>query len=206
MAWTFPLRIVRQRWKTVLLLLVLGTGLFFAVTGCTSVIYPPESPKDPVPTYLLMDDRHRGVLLPLKDGGFVEYGYGDWDWYANNHDHWYHVFDTVLWPTEGALGRRFSAAKNGDEIRRQFPWMELHEFMVDRKNMEGLSAELAAAFAKGAEQEVYNSRYQMSFVHHEDGYWCLCNCNDVVARWLEVLGCSVSWVPIRMDLEVAQPR
>ena len=46
----------------------------------------------------------------------------------------------------------------------------------------------------------------MSFVPHEDGYWFLYNCNDVVARWLQELGCSVSWVPIRLDLEVAESR
>ena len=195
-----------RRWKRVVLLLLLATIGLFAVAGCTSTIRPPASPEDPVATYLLMDDRHRGVWLPRKEGGFVEYGYGDWDWYAKNHDSWYHVFDTVFWSTQGTLGRRFSSSRNGDELRRQFYWMKLHEIRVARTDMEALRTELANAFAKGADQQVYNARYRMSFVPSPDGYWLLHNCNDVVANWLAKLGCSVSWVPIRLDLAVGTAR
>jgi len=178
--------------------------VFFTITGCVSDIRPPTAPADPVATYLLMDDRHRGVLLPRVEGGFVEYGFGDWDWYADNKNSWYHAFDTVLWPTQGALGRRFSAARDGDDLRREFYWMKLYEIVVARSNMEALRAELAQAYAEEATQEVYNPRYRMSFVPNGDGYWLFNNCNDVVATWLEKLGCSVSWVPIRLDLDVQQ--
>jgi hypothetical protein len=151
-----------------------------------------------------MDDRHRGLLLPRVEGGFVEYGFGDWDWYATNHDSWYHVFDTVLWPTQGTLCRRFIPARNGTELRQQFYWMELFEIVAARSAMESLRAELANTYACNAEREVHNTRYRMFFVPHRDGYWFLHNCNDAVATWLEQLGCSVSWVPIRLGLQVEQ--
>lgn len=150
-----------------------------------------------------MDDRHRGVVLPRVEGGFVEYGFGDWDWYAENCDRWYHAFDTVLWPTQGTLGRRLTAARNGDELRARFSWMNLYEIRVDRTKMEALRAELAKTYAKESAREVFNARYGMSFVPCADSYWCLFNCNDAVTVWLRKLGCSVSWVPIRVDLSVA---
>lgn len=190
-----------KRWSWTLPLL--AVAVFLGVTGCVSEIRPPTSPEDPVATFLLMDDRHRGLLLPRVEGGFVEYGFGDWDWYAQCCDRWYHTFDTVLWPTQGTLGRRLSPARDGEELRRQFSWMDLHEIIVARHKMEALRAELAAAYAKEANREVYNSRYRMSFVPH-DSYWFLHNCNDAVAAWLQKLGCSVSWVPIRLDLSVVQ--
>ncbi len=192
-----------RRWQWILLPL-LAVVVFFGITGCVSDIRPPTSPADPVATYLLMDDRHRGLLLPRVEGGFVEYGFGDWDWYAQDCDSWYHAFDTVLWPTQGALGRRFSAARNGDELRREFYWMKLYEIIVERSHMEALRRELGQIYAQEAEREVYNPRYRMSFVPSGDGYWFLHNCNDAVVIWLEKLGCSVSWVPIRIDLNMEQ--
>ena len=190
-----------KRWKWVLLPL-LGVVVLLGVAGCVSDIRPPTAPADPVATYLLMDDRHRGVLLPRVEGGFVEYGFGDWDWYAENCDSWYHAFDTVLWPTQGTLGRRLTPARNGRELRRQFYWMRLYEIIVARTNMEALRDELQHVYAQGADREVYNPRYRMSFVPSGDGYWLFYNCNDAVASWLEKLGCSVSWVPVRLDLNV----
>ncbi len=200
------LKTLLRHWKRVVLTALLGIVGLFAVTGCTSVIYAPKSPQDPVVAYLLMDDRHRGVLLPRADGGFVEYGYGDWDWYAQNYDNWYHALDTVLWPTQGTLGRRFSTARNGEELRRQFHWMQLHELVVARKDMEALRKELADVFAKGSDKQVYNERYRTTFVPHDDSYWCLYNCNDAMTSWCEKLGCSVSWVPICLDLAMGKPR
>jgi len=188
-----------ESWKWLLLPLLV---VFFSITGCVSDIRPPVAPADPVATYLLMDDRHRGLLLPKADGGFVEYGFGDWDWYAANCDSWYHAFDTVLWPTQGTLGRRFTTARNGEELRRQFHWMRLHEIIVARSNMEELRDAIGNEYAKEAAGEVYNPRYRMSFVPSRSSYWFLYNCNDAVASWLEKLGCSVSWVPVRLDLSV----
>ncbi len=195
-----------KRWKLVVLLLLLATLGLFAIACGTSVILPPAAPEDPVTTYLLMDDLHRGLWLPREEGGLVEYGYGDWDWYANNHDSWYHVFDTILWSTQGTLGRRFSSSESGDELRRQFYWMQLHEISVARKDMEALRRELADAYAEGVDRQVYNARYRMSFVPSQDGYWFGHNCNDAVADWLTKLGCEVSWVPIRIGLAVGTAR
>ena len=80
--------------------------------------------------------------------------------------------------------------------------MKLHEIPVACTDMTALRDALESAFAKGVDEQVYNARYRMSFVPSPDGYWFLHNCNDAVARWLEKLGCSVSWVPIRIDLVV----
>ena len=202
MAGIVHLKTLCKRWKLVVVLLLLASLGLFAVTGCTSVIRPPTSPQDPVATYLLMDDLHRGLWLPRKEGGLVEYGFGDWDWYANNHDSWYHAFDTILWSTQGTLGRRFTSSRSGEELRRQFYWMKLHKILVARKDMDALRKELEDAFAEGVNEQVYNARYRMSFVPSVEGYWFLHNCNDAVANWLAKLGCSVSWVPVRLDLAV----
>ena len=83
--------------------------------------------------------------------------------------------------------------------------MELHELRVGRADMERLRSVLDEAFARGAEEKTYNARYRMSFVPYPEGYWFLHNCKDVVVGWLTDMGCSVSWVPIRLDLTVGDP-
>ena len=46
----------------------------------------------------------------------------------------------------------------------------------------------------------------MSFVESEDGFWFLYNCNDALADWLRELGCSVSFVPVRLGLSLRDAR
>lgn len=204
MAETGFLTTLRKRWKRITILLLLASTAFFAIVGSTSTITPPEDPDDPVTIYLLMDDLHRGLWLPNADQGLIEYGFGDWDWYANNQDSWYHVFDTILWPTAGTLASRRTSARSEEELRRQFSWMQLHPIQVAAKDMQTLLESLADRFAAASNQQVYNSRYGMTFVPAGESYWFLSNCNDAVASWLESLGCSISWVPIRLDLQLAE--
>lgn len=191
-----------RRWRPFRLALVFG--VFLSMPGCVSTARPPAAPDDPVATFVMSDSMHCGLVLPRSEGGFVEYGYGDWDWYAEDYDSWYHVFDTLLWPTQGTLGRRLTVASDGDALRKEFHWMEVYELVVASKDLMRVRAELGALFQKGIEDLVLNRRDQMSFVPHDDGYWMLHNCNDEIAEWLEQLGCEVSWALIRVGLRVEQ--
>jgi hypothetical protein len=156
-----------------------------------------------VPVFLLQDAHHRGLLLPAADGmGLVAWGFGDWDWYALDHDAWYHAFDTVLCPGGGALGRRPTDAADGPALRARFPWMELHELAVERAAMLALRADLEGQYAARSAEAHFNARYGMTFVPVEPGFWCCFNCNDATAHWLERLGCEVSWVPVKAWLRV----
>jgi hypothetical protein len=180
-------------------------AIALAFFGCTSTVTRPPVPADPVHVFLIQDDRHLGLVLPRESGRLVEYGFGDYDWYALGHDAWYCAFDTVLWPTQGTLARRELDAHDGSSLRQRLPWVTVDEIAVERAPMRALLAELDAAFARHADRVHHNAAWGMDFVPHEDGYCCLWNCNDMVADWLERLGCRVSWVPIRLGLVVAGP-
>jgi hypothetical protein len=158
-----------------------------------------------VTVFLLREDRHFGVVLPRPHGGFVEFGYGDWDWYALGHDRWWHVFDTVLWPTTGALGRR-EIPGNGPPGQVLLA-SRLDPIEVERRDAEALLADLEARFERGALAGPVRGVREMVFVPHERGFWCLHNCSDAAADWLRRLGCSVSRVPIRggLALETRPP-
>lgn len=186
----------------------LGIVLLAAVLlafGCTSTITPPPDPQEPVDVFLIQDARHLGLLLPRSPGVFVEYGYGDWDWYAKLHDCWYHVFDTVLWPTQGTLGRREVRTPDGEGVSQILSWTQVQPIPVPAAAARDLLASLDAQFARHQQEELYNATYGMTFVPHDDGFWCCYNCNDAVTDWLRALGCSVSWVPLRLGLALAEP-
>lgn len=149
------------------------------------------------------DARHRGLLLPRGDDAWVEYGYGEYAWYAELRDAWYRAFPAVLWPTRGTLGRREIAARGVAGLRAAMPWTVLEELAVERARAAELLATLDARFERGRAELVDNRVYGMQFVPDDDGYWCCFNCNDALAGWLRQLGCRVSWALVRTDLAVA---
>ena len=183
-----------------LLLLLFAVAALFWIPGCVSTVTPPENPADPVTVYLAASACHAGVVLPHPGGGMIEYAYGDWDWYALNHDRWYHALDTVLWPTQGALGRRRLKTRDRTGLAAYFPSDRLRPFLASRERAAGLVEELEERFRQHTDRMVHNERFGLSFVPDDRGYWFMANCNDRAAGWLRKLGCSVSWVPIRLGL------
>lgn len=161
---------------------------------------PPENPIDPVEVFLTEEGIHRGLVLP-RASGFVEYAYGEWGWYVLGRDAWYHAFDTVLWPTQGALGRR-----SYDDPRAEFTGEKLTPLPAARPAVEALLDELDALYESARATEVYNPSMRMHFVKVSPGFWCFFNCSDATAQWLRRLGCNVSWVPIRGGFRVAGPQ
>jgi hypothetical protein len=169
--------------------------LLFAA-ACTSVVTPPENPIDPVEVYLVESELHSGLVLPRTSDEYVEYGYGDWDWFAMNCTAWYYVFDTILWPTQGTLGRRILREP---ELRAMGP----RAIRVSRSDVEGLLADLDRRYEAGRETEVYNEQMRMHFVKVDEGFWFGHTCADATAGWLRRLGCSVSAAPIRSGLRLS---
>lgn len=179
-------------------------GLALACAGCTSLVTPPRAPLDPVSVFLLREARHVGVVLPARVDGrierYVEFGFGDWGWYALERNAWHDVFATVLWPTPGALCRREHLARSERELRAAAHWTEFEELTVSRARVEALLGRLEREFAAQGERSVRVEAYDMSFALSDRSYWFGDTCADVAADWLEELGCGVSWAPIRMSM------
>jgi hypothetical protein len=186
-----------------ILLLLAGLAALGWIAGCVSTVTPPADPEDPETVYLVTGACHAGVVLPDPAGGMVDFTYGDWDWYAMNHDRWYHVFDTVLWPTCATLGRERLVTRDPQGIRARYPGHVVQPFRAARDRVTRLRLALEARFRAHLADVVYNERWKLSFVPLGRSYWFVNNCNDMTAAWLRELGCSVSWVPVRLGLGLA---
>lgn len=145
--------------------------------------------------------RHFGLILPDGRSGWVEYGYGDYDWYALRRTRWYHVFDTLLWPTRATLGRRFFPSTTRDRPATDGR-ARLMPVEVASARARALERELDRRYSARAAHEIHNEAFGLDFVPTEPRFWAFHNCADAVAEWLEELGCEVSWRPIRKGLRV----
>ena len=181
-------------------------ALVGTAVGCTSTITPPTAPPHPTIVFLLREAMHTGLVLPPASDGaeFVEFGYGDWSWFALGNDAWYNAFATVLWPTQGALGQRTFAAADERELRQRVYWAELFAVTVDGERVDALRARLQQQFEAGLGDAVHRRDLGWTFVPHDRGYWFANTCADVAAEWFRELGCEVGWAPIRASLAVAR--
>jgi len=169
------------------------------LTRCVSTITPPPDPEEPCRVYLLKEGLHAGIVLPDSKGGFKEFGYGDWDWYALLADSWYNVFDTVLWPTQGCFGRRTIDADRVDDLVRSG---RLHALEVNGSKVRSLLERLDLRFDAKAATMIHNRRYGLTFVEDDRSFWLFYNCNDSVAEWMTELDCEVSSTLIRTGIEL----
>jgi len=197
----------RRRWlrRALITVTLIAVGSWWV--GCTSYVRGPGSPPRATPVYLVKEAMHVGVVLPAASGGgFVEYGFGDWDWFGKGEVGSWNGTAAVLWPTQGALGRREWAVATEEALRERAYFLELERFDVDADRAAALRERLRAEWEAG--QAITppggetSRRFEM--VVHDQDYWFVNNCADVCAAWMEDLGCTVTWVPIRIWLRPSE--
>src|SRR4051812_9035875 len=79
--------------------------LFFS--GCTSTkVIPPAPPTQPVTVYLTDYCRHSSILIPSLKGGYDEWAFGDWEFFAIGDTRWWVAIRAMLGSPQATLGRR----------------------------------------------------------------------------------------------------
>jgi hypothetical protein len=195
----------RRRRRRVLAAVLLVALLLPFVVGCTSTVTPPATPADPVRVFLLQEAMHTGLVLPPAehspgDAEYVEFGFGDWSWYALGHDAWYHAFATVLWPTQGGLGRRTFGARTAAELQLAVTWAKLSPIDVSATKAAALRRRLQAEFDAHVEAAVLRQDLGFRFVPVDQSYWLPHNCADAATDWLRELDCKVTGALLRTSL------
>lgn len=178
------------------------------VAGCTSVVWPPTAVAQPTTAFVLREALHIGIVLPVPAVAptrYVEYGFGDWRWFALGDDAWYRVFPTVLWPTAATLCRR--VYDTGDPTRlaalARARGSAVDPLVIEADRAAALAARLDAAFATAPIHR--RPELDMEFVPTDGSYWLFTTCADVAADWCRELGCRVSPALVRGSLAVAVP-
>ncbi len=150
------------------------------LAACATTVTAPPALRDPVTVYLADYGRHCALLLPRANGTWVEYTYGEWEWFARNSPGVLRCFPAMLWPTQGTLGRDVKVRKR-----------QGHALRVEKAACAKLLAELDAAFESERDTRIYNDVMKMEFVHFHQNFSACNNCNGVMVQWLRTLGCDV---------------
>lgn len=185
--------------------------LALAQAGCVGyTIRPPASVHDPVGVYIVDYGDTSRLWLPEEAGGYTEWGYGDWLWYANDETNKLYGLWTLAWPTAGTLGRHERATgpwgADGVLLEDLAGYARLvHEFDAERERVEALRAELNARFESQNATAFYNERRQMSFVKDREKYWMGHQSTTVMAGWARKLGCEASGYSLRANYTLKEP-
>lgn len=182
-------RLLRYGVIAAILCLLAAVGL---LAGCANTLYPPEQPAETRTMYLLDLGRHTRLALGLPDGEFVEYGYGEWLWYARMEDSWWRVPAVLFWPTQGTLGRReWRGAQAETRLLAEYAGLEVLELPAEADKVAALAAGLDRTFRRASASMIHNRVYELDFVPVDRPYWLLNNSNHAAKEWLEQAGYEV---------------
>lgn len=177
--------------------------LLALVAGCATTIRAPASPNDPVVVVLVDYGKHASLVLPTADGASTEYAYGHWDYFALNRNDLCTGMFALCCYSQGTLGRRrFDVPASTSALRGRIPCEEMTELRVERTAADRLRRKLDARWDLHADTQVPNALNGLTFVKDDEDYLCWNNCNHVVVRWLEELGCETSGCGCFADFDV----
>jgi hypothetical protein len=176
------------------------------LAGCATAVIPPAHPTDPLTVYLTDYGRHSSVLLPTGSGQYVEYAYGDWEFFARGDTKWWVALRAVLDSPKATLGRRFVTSVK----RESLPGCDrLMEFHASRPRVEALVENLDYRFRRGSATPLHSTYSGLDHVPDSVHYWALHNCNHETADWLIALGCEIRgsaiWSDFFLRLDSARP-
>jgi hypothetical protein len=195
--------------RMVLVCVVLLAGL--PLVGCTGyTIRPPVEVAEPAHVYIVDYGWTSRLWLPEDAGGFTEWGYGDWRWYAKDQKNLLYGAVLLSWPTQATLGKHDQESGPWTDEGELQPGLVgyaglVHEFDVEEAALAALRTSLHERFASQSDTEFYNEGRQMSFVKDDTGYWFWNQSTTVMAGWTRELGCEASGFSLRANYEIKEP-
>jgi hypothetical protein len=162
-----------------------------AAGGCSTTVRPPSQPLQPVTIYLTDEFIHSSVVMPVDDGRYVEYAFGDWTYAALNRHDPFHTVRALFFSPQGALGRRYlHLDTKTKDLAPELKGITVNKVVVDRDQVRALEAKLDARFVPTRSQ-AENPDNHFWWVTVDDSYALWSNCNTLTKSNLRDLGCQV---------------
>lgn len=168
------------------------------LAACSATVTVPEPHADDRPVFLVEHGRHTSLVLTRADDSMVRYVYGDWRWYALNDTGFLRAFPTLLWRTQGALGRqRLPSPPEAATIhqRSRVVIEAVHPLQAPAEKVDALLQRLDERFDAARDTLHHSALYDLDFVHDPRGYLFWSNSNHIIAEWLDALDIPVRGSP-----------
>jgi hypothetical protein len=173
--------------------------------GCAWRVIPPAQVADPVPVFVTEYGRHTRLALPNDSAAFVEYGFGEWNFYGLEKQGWLSALRAISGFGQGALSRReLPFARDEAEFLQTAQGARSARLWVERSSANDLREELEARWRANAGVVVVRQEDQIPVSRDPAHYHLLGNSNHAVANWLKRLGCSVRGYPITSGFEITK--
>ena len=194
---------IRKRAFGMLALLLASAAL---TSGCSPWrIIPPENVSNPAPVYITRYASHTRLALPFEDGTRgVEYGYGDWHWYAKRETGAWSGFRAVLLPMDGAYSRReIPWPDSAETFQRRLGGNHTEKLMVESERASTLRKALEEMWQSlGEAEEVGHPRTGAVYRRAGEAYHLFSNSNQQTASWLKALDCRVRGIQVGGEFRV----
>ncbi|PSB67177.1 DUF2459 domain-containing protein [filamentous cyanobacterium CCP1] len=186
--------------------LAVGAAIVLGWVSLPPKIIPPRDPAAPVTVYVMNQDFHSRLILPNQEDEFVQYAYGDWQYFALYEQNVRTALAALFVPTQGALGRRgYRDLQMLEQETDELYNGSLLSFEVASGRASQLFESLNVRFEQNIDTAIVNQRNRMTFVQDDQDYTLLHNSNHELVRWLEALDCEVEGFVMWSGFRVEQP-
>ena len=176
--------------------------------GCvTTTIVPPPPSGDDVSVFVTDYSRHSSIILPAPQGHYVEYAFGDFDWFALSHTSGSDAARALLWSAGSTLGRRQLELTDDPSAVASDTWAQsVIRLRAPRAKVYALIEQLDAEYFARHDTVTFNPASSMWFVRSREPYHAFHNCNHLTARWLSALGCEIRGPAMFSKFRIASRR
>lgn len=173
--------------------------LFFLgmiLKGCTWNVYADtefsEAANDLSPVFLTVYAQHTRIALPRYQEGFVEFGFGDWSYYALGQKGFWSSLRAAFFASPSALSRR-ELSWNTDPLDFQLNAGGERSALlwVDSSLVQQLLDKLEDQWESLQAAKVFREEEGLGFAKWDRPYYLFKNCNYQTAEWLRQLGLEV---------------
>jgi hypothetical protein len=189
------------------IILLIATILIIAklviIIFSPTVIIPPIEPLEPVTVYVVDYGFHSRLVLPDRTGKLLQYGYGDWQYFALQNRDVLTTLKALFIPTQGTLNREeLSNLNTLKEIAEAQRRINLLEVEVAQEKMLKLREKLEDRFYQNIDSKITYSNGRSQFIKDDQDYTIFYNSNHQVVEWLEAMECKVKGIIILPSFQV----
>ena len=178
-------------------------ALCLFLAGCGGRITPPNRPFHPMPVFVADYGRHSSLLLPGKEGGLIEFAWGDYDWFASSKTGFVSATRALFASRGSTFGMRWLAVDSRfDDLCRITGSDRLLCFDAPEGDVIALRAKLIDRFDRRRDTALFNPVNGSTFVRDDGHYSAFHNCNHVTAEWLRELDCRVDGLYFFSDFKL----
>lgn len=177
------------------------------IAGCRWTVTPPNpvSVSEETTVYLSQYGWHTRLALPDEQGStYLEYGFGDWHYYALGEQDKRSGLRALFRSESSALSRRKLFAPGSLDLHLHFGSRRTVDLKAPAERVEALREMLENQWNGAAERTVW--RHGSAFRKIDRDYALFHNSNHQTADWLEQLGCEIKGPTVRGNFELKRSR